>query len=34
VAPDMMERLLHRLRDMPGEALIPRGRYEPVEKDW
>ncbi len=33
-APDMMERLLHRLRDLPGEALIPRGRYEAVEKDW
>ncbi len=34
IAPDMMERLLHRLRDMPGEALIPRGMYEAVEKDW
>ena len=34
VAPDMMERLLHRLRDLPGEGLIPRGGYEAVEKDW
>ena len=34
IAPDMMEHLLHRLRDMPGEALIPRGMYEAVEKDW
>ncbi|HPQ36600.1 MAG TPA: hypothetical protein PLW97_03060, partial [Synergistaceae bacterium] len=34
VTPDMMERLLHRLHDLPGEALIPRGAYENVEKDW
>ncbi len=28
------ERMLNRLRDMPGKAMIPVYREQKVEKDW